>query len=196
MLETAKNSICRKAVAALALVVFAGSHSGSAGLRPRRRRRRPKRRRQPNQVDYSKLQLAAARHHRAGQLPRLTSPGQERDSPPTRRKRELDGPHGGDAEKTSAIAKTPFELVRPLRDGRRFQGPLYVADQKVGAIFIFNTETKRSELIKHGCDAHFGCIFGMAIDDDDRLFVADGELHHVLVFDAKHKSMDEIQRGT
>jgi len=62
-----------------------------------------------------------------------------------------------------------------------------VADTKVGAIFIFNTETNDLELIKHGANAKFGSIFGLAMDDNDRLFVSDGQLHHVLVFNAKHQ---------
>ena len=35
------------------------------------------------------------------------------------------------------------------------KGKLYVADTKVGAIFIFNTETRDVELIKNKVDAHF-----------------------------------------
>jgi DNA-binding beta-propeller fold protein YncE len=42
-------------------------------------------------------------------------------------------------------------------------------------------------LIKHGTHARFGEIFGLAIDDNDDLFVSDGQLHHVLVFNAKHE---------
>lgn len=43
------------------------------------------------------------------------------------------------------------------------------------------------ELIRNGADAHFGLINGLAIDDDDRLFVTDVKLNRVLVFNAKHK---------
>ncbi|MGB9443451.1 MAG: 6-bladed beta-propeller, partial [Candidatus Acidiferrum sp.] len=70
------------------------------------------------------------------------------------------------------------------------------ADQKVGAIFIFTTdETKKVELIKNGVDGHFVRIIGLAMDDDDRLFVSDPGLRHVLVFDKNHKAQDVITDG-
>ena len=43
------------------------------------------------------------------------------------------------------------------------------------------------QLIKNGEDAHLPMINGLAMDDDDRLFVTDIKLHHVLVFNAKHE---------
>ncbi len=46
------------------------------------------------------------------------------------------------------------------------KGELYVADQKVGATFIFNTETKDTTLIRNGYEAKFGLINAVAIDDD------------------------------
>ena len=75
------------------------------------------------------------------------------------------------------------------------KGNLYVADQKVGAIFIFNTETKETTLIANGKDATFGLINGVAIDDDDRLFVTDGKLQRVLIFDKNNKVIDMIKDG-
>jgi DNA-binding beta-propeller fold protein YncE len=42
-------------------------------------------------------------------------------------------------------------------------------------------------MIRHGSDARFKAIFGLAMDDNDTLLVVDGAIHHVLVFDAKHK---------
>ncbi len=67
------------------------------------------------------------------------------------------------------------------------KGDLYVADQKVGAIFIFNTETKDATLIANGREATFALINGVAFDDDDRLFVTDGKMHRVLIFDKKQQ---------
>jgi sugar lactone lactonase YvrE len=75
------------------------------------------------------------------------------------------------------------------------KGNLYVADQKVGAIFIFNTETHEAELIKNKEHAHFVRIIGLAIDDNDRLFVSDPALHHIMVFNAAHKAEDVITDG-
>ena len=66
---------------------------------------------------------------------------------------------------------------------------------KVGAIFIFNTETRDVEMIKNKIDAHFDRIIGLAMDDDDRLFVSDPGLRHVLIFDKNHKAIDVITEG-
>jgi len=83
--------------------------------------------------------------------------------------------------------KPRFSLLEPYGMAVDSKGQLYVADTKVGAIFIFNTETKTVDFIKNGSDAHFGRILGLAIDDNDNLFVSDGQLHHVLVFNPKHE---------
>jgi len=72
---------------------------------------------------------------------------------------------------------------------------VYVADQKVGAVFIFNTETRDVQLIRNGYEAHFGLINGLAIDDNDRLFVSDGKLRRVLVFNSKHVMEGQINEG-
>ena len=92
-----------------------------------------------------------------------------------------------DANKNTGAPKPRFQLLSPYGLAVDSKGRLYVADTKVGAIFIFNTETNDLELIKHGRHAKFGSIFGLAMDDNDNLFVSDGEYHHVLVFDANHK---------
>ncbi len=39
-------------------------------------------------------------------------------------------------------------------------------------------------MIKNKTHAHFARIIGLAMDDDDRLFVSDPGLQHVLVFNA------------
>jgi DNA-binding beta-propeller fold protein YncE len=83
--------------------------------------------------------------------------------------------------------KPRFQLVSPYGLAVDSKGRLFVADTKVGAIFIFNTENNAVELIKHGEHAKFGSIYGLAMDDNDNLFVSDAELRHVLVFDANHK---------
>ena len=43
------------------------------------------------------------------------------------------------------IKNFPFQLLGPYGMSVDSKGRLYVADQKVGAIFIFNTETKDTE---------------------------------------------------
>lgn len=99
-------------------------------------------------------------------------------------------------QSSDEVFKRPFELIQPYGTAVDSQGNLYVADQKVGAIFIFSTgEEKKVDLIKNGQHAHFVRIIGLAMDDDDRLFVSDPGLRHVLVFSKDHKAQDVITEG-
>jgi sugar lactone lactonase YvrE len=95
----------------------------------------------------------------------------------------------------SEDTKVLFQLAEPYGMAVDSKNNLYVADQKVGAIFIFNTETREVELIKNKVHAHFVRIIGLAMDDNDRLFVSDPGLHHILVFNANHKAEDLITEG-
>ena len=81
----------------------------------------------------------------------------------------------------------PYQLVRTYGVAIDSKGQIYAADQSVGAIFIFNPETKAVGMIKNGQDAHLPMMVGLAIDDSDRLYVTDDKLREVLVFDANHK---------
>ena len=98
-----------------------------------------------------------------------------------------------DAKK--AGTKPRFALGTPYGLAVDSKGLLYVADTKVGAVFIFNPESKDTGFIKHGVDAKFGRIFGLVIDDGDRLFVADGQYNHVLVFSPEHKLEGQFGEG-
>jgi DNA-binding beta-propeller fold protein YncE len=89
----------------------------------------------------------------------------------------------------------PFQLLGPYGMAVDSKGRLYVADQKVGAVFVFNTETREVELIANGFQAKFGLINGVAVDDDDRVFISDGKLRRVLVLNAKHEVADQIDKG-
>ena len=91
--------------------------------------------------------------------------------------------------------QTRFELAQPYGLAVDSKGRLYVADGKVGAIFIFNPETKDVELIKNGVHAKFKLITGLAIDDADHLYVSDSVAKHVLVFDPNHKLEGSISEG-
>ena len=93
------------------------------------------------------------------------------------------------------VFSRPFELIQPYGIAVDSKGLLYIADQKVGAIFIFNTETRDVDLIKNSVHAHFVRIIGLAMDDNDRLFVSDPGLRHVLVFNKDHKAEDVITDG-
>jgi sugar lactone lactonase YvrE len=91
--------------------------------------------------------------------------------------------------------KVRFSLVEPYGMAVDSKNLLYVADVKVGAIFVYNSETKDVELIKNGTHAHFGRITGLAIDDSDHLFVSDNQLHHVLVLNPKREVESVIDEG-
>jgi DNA-binding beta-propeller fold protein YncE len=84
--------------------------------------------------------------------------------------------------------KVGFQLMRVFGVAADSKGNIYAADQGVGAIFIFpKSDNEPVQLIKNGQDARLPMINGLAVDDDDRLFVTDVKLHHVLVFSAKHE---------
>jgi len=85
-----------------------------------------------------------------------------------------------------------FQLAQPYGMAVDSKGQLYVVDTKVGAIFVFNTETRKAELIKNKVNAHFQRIIGIAMDDGDRFFVSDPGLRHILVFDSTYKATDVI----
>lgn len=88
-----------------------------------------------------------------------------------------------------------WQLAQPYGIAVDSKNNLYVADSKVGAIFIFNTETRDLDMIKNNTHAHFVRIIGLAMDDGDRLFVSDPGLRHVLVFDSAHKAVDVVNDG-
>ena len=103
---------------------------------------------------------------------------------------------GGQSDAEKFNPKTfPFQLIGPYGIAVDSKGLVYVADQRVGAVFIFNTETHDTELIRNGYEAHFGLINGLAIDDDDRLFVSDGKMHRVMIFNPKHEVENQITEG-
>jgi sugar lactone lactonase YvrE len=103
---------------------------------------------------------------------------------------------GGQSEQEKVNLKTfPFQMIGPYGIAIDSKGLVYVADQRVGAVFIFNPETHETELIRNGYEAHFGWVNGLAIDDDDRLFVSDGKMHRVTIFNAKHDVDGQITEG-
>ncbi len=115
------------------------------------------------------------------------------ENPNTKKQSWMDRLAGTQPESESG--KVLFQLAEPYGMAVDSKGHLYVADQKVGAIFIFNTETREADLIKNKVQAHFVRIIGLAMDDTDRLFVSDPGLNHVLVFNANHKAEDVITDG-
>lgn len=95
----------------------------------------------------------------------------------------------------SPADKPFYQLVRPYGLGEDSKGRIYIADEKVLAVFVFNPQTGDVELIKNGQQARFRLITGLALDDADNLFVSDSELRHVLVFDKEHRVQASISQG-
>ena len=121
----------------------------------------------------------------------------EKEKPEVKKKSWMDrmaGVSPDDAAK-KAGTKPRYQLGTPYGLAVDSKGLLYVADTKVGAVFIFNPESKDTGFIKHGVDAKFGRIFGLVIDDSDRLFVSDGQYNHVLVFNSSHKLEGQFGEG-
>ena len=103
---------------------------------------------------------------------------------------------GGQSDAEKVNPKTyPFQLIGPYGIATDSKGMIYVADQRVGAIFIFDPQTRDTQMIRNGLEAHFGWINGLAVDDDDRLFVSDGKMHRVIIFNPKHEVENQITEG-
>jgi len=82
---------------------------------------------------------------------------------------------------TDTDFKMPFQLMNPTCVTLDSKGRIYIADPKVGAIFIYKPEDKSTSFIIAGKNAHLGMMAGMTMDDDDTLFVSDAKLHRVTV---------------
>jgi sugar lactone lactonase YvrE len=102
---------------------------------------------------------------------------------------------GGDIKQEQHVQKSLFALANPNGMVVDHAGNLYVADGKVSAVFIFNTETKDLQLIKTSSTCRFGYIVGLAIDDDDTLYISDSDLRRVDVFDGKHQFQGTFKEG-
>jgi sugar lactone lactonase YvrE len=122
--------------------------------------------------------------------------GEKRETKaPEKKTAWMDRLSGAAVGQASPNEKLFFQLVRPYGIGVDKAGRIYIADEKVLAVFIFNPETGQVELIKNGQQAHFKLITGLTLDDADTLFVSDSALRHVLVFDKQHKVQASISQG-
>jgi DNA-binding beta-propeller fold protein YncE len=105
----------------------------------------------------------------------------------------LAGTQSADEVKTDNL---PFQLQRTYGVAVDSKGAIYAVDQAVGAVFVFDAEKRdHVELIGNGRQANFGLIVDVALDDDDRVFVSDAKVHHVLVFNAKHEQIGSFGAG-
>lgn len=102
---------------------------------------------------------------------------------------------GAPTEKGADVLKNHFFMGEPHGLAVDSTGKVYVADAKVGAIFIIDPETHETQMIQNGRDASFSLIVGLAIDDTDRLFVSDATAHRILVFSPKRKMEAVIKDG-
>lgn len=91
--------------------------------------------------------------------------------------------------------KPRFQLVTPYGVAVDSKGLVYVADSKVRAIFIFNTDTDEVQLIKNGVEARFKWLTGLVIDDADWLYAADSGMQRILIFDPQHKLQGSVTEG-
>ncbi len=117
------------------------------------------------------------------------------DQQPKQKSSWMDRLAGVQQTPNGKLKALPFQLLAPYGMATSPTGDLYVADQKVGATFIFNTETKDASLIRNGYEATFGLPNSVAIDDDGRIFITDGKLHRVLILNKKHEVVDQIKEG-
>lgn len=121
----------------------------------------------------------------------------EKFQPPTQQKPKVSWMDrlSGVATGETKAEKPRFQLVLPYGLAVDSKGRVFVADSKVLAVFIFDTETREAELIKNGAQARFGWITGLTIDDSDRLYVADSKMRRVLVFNPQHQVEGSINEG-
>ena len=82
--------------------------------------------------------------------------------------------------------KVPFQFIRVFGLAVDSKGNIYAADQAVDAVFIIDPKGN-VDFIRNGKEAKFGLLNGLAMDDNDRLFVTDSKLHKVLVFNPQHQ---------
>jgi DNA-binding beta-propeller fold protein YncE len=96
----------------------------------------------------------------------------------------------GTKPEADSVQDQPFQLLRTYGLAFDSKGNIYAADQAVGAIFVFNPDPGKKfevSMIRNSKEAHFGLINGLAIDDNDRLYVSDDKFHKVIVINAKHQ---------
>lgn len=125
-------------------------------------------------------------------------PTEAEDKAATKAKKQswMDRVAGVAPEKRKENRMLPFQLLGPFGMAVNSKGEVFVGDQKVGAIFVFNSENRDDvKLIRNGFEATFGLINGVAFDDDDRIFITDGKLHRVLILDKTYKVLDQIKEG-
>jgi DNA-binding beta-propeller fold protein YncE len=188
----------RPAIAALICalaVLFVGAASLQAKDKKKKTAEAPAQKNLLELLDYSKIVWP-----NPPAIPRIKYlsyfSGEKREVKPAQQKTSwMERLSGVAVGQQSPNEKLFFQLVRPYGVGVDSHGSVYIADEKVLAVFIFNPETGQVDLIKNGQHAHFKLITGLALDDADTLFVSDSALRHVLVFDKQHRVQASISQG-
>ncbi len=184
-----------QALSWLLMMLLLGASLGSPAFAGKKKKSDDQPQKPPPVIDYSNIvwpnppAVARIRYQAFYAAEKLS----QVDTPKTKKQGWMDRLAG--TQPASENTKVLFQLGEPYGMAVDSKGNLYVADQKVGAIFIFNTETREVELIKNKSHAHFVRIIGLAMDDNDRLFVSDPGLNHILVFNAKHEAEEVITEG-
>ena len=112
---------------------------------------------------------------------------EEEAGPKKKKKSWMDKVAGVQAEQEGKKAYGRHHLMKPYGVVIDSKGRVYAADTFVGSVFIFDPEANKVTFIRNGINARFKTIIGLAIDDNDRLFVSDADLHHVCAFDPAGK---------
>jgi DNA-binding beta-propeller fold protein YncE len=107
--------------------------------------------------------------------------------PPKKKKSWMDKVAGVQEAAEARKGSGRHYLMKPYGVVIDSKGRIYAADTYVSAVFIFDPATNKLTLIRNGLEARFKTIIGLAIDDNDRLFVSDADLHNVCAFDAAGK---------
>jgi DNA-binding beta-propeller fold protein YncE len=101
---------------------------------------------------------------------------------------------GGKTE-ADKMVDLPYQFMCVYGVATDSKGNIYAADQSVGAVFRITPEEKVSLAIRNGKEASLGLINGLAVDDNDRIFLSDSKLRRVLVFDSNYHQEAVVGSG-
>src|SRR6266436_2485899 len=124
--------------------------------------------------------------------PKAEEPAQAEEVEPKIDTTKLVWPRPPDVARIRWLAQAKGEIAPPVPQAKnkqkwmeRLAGVQQVSEIKVQQPHIL-VEPYGIAVDSNGKQVHFEQIIGLAMDDDDRLFVSDSHLHCVFVFDAEH----------
>jgi sugar lactone lactonase YvrE len=109
---------------------------------------------------------------------------------------------GGMLERIAGVTITPEErprLGKPYGVAVDSKGLVYVADTAQSVVFVFDLANKKLEYRGDKAPATILMPIGVAVDEEDRLFVSDSKLHQITCFGPKGNvagvfGADDLQR--